>query len=159
MAFAACILWFVGLSQAAESASPERLAVGVNVIGGQLDYAPTRDWRVELRYVGGSQSSSGGTVSSQVMGLRGYRVFGAAPTRFYSGAEAAYVGAKQRGTDYRTTGTAIGAFIGLERRIARRLWIGIDAGPYVLALRESVSHASSTNVEFVLNSYALLWVF
>jgi len=159
MVVLAVLVWFATPARSAEPASPETLALGVNVIGGQIDYAFNRAWRGELRFVSGSQESSVGTVSSQVVGLRAYRLFGASATRFYAGAEAAFIRAKQNGSGLRTTGGALGGFIGLERRIARRVALGVDAGPYAVTLRESASRASSTSVEFVLNTFILFYVY
>jgi len=159
MIILALLVWLASPAQSGETASPKTLAVGVNVIGGQIDYAFDRAWRGELRFVTGSQASSTGTVSSQVTGLRAYRLFGASATRFYAGAEAAFIRAKKSGSALRTTGGALGGFIGLERRIAKRVALGVDAGPYAVSLRESASRASSTSIEFVLNTYILFYVY
>ena len=155
LAFAA---WVSGAAQAVEPASP-KLAVGINYIGGQIDYDFTPNVRGELRLVTGSQASPSGTVSSRTFGARAYRLFGSSATRFYCGAELAYVKASQRGSVYRVTGAAGGGFIGMERKFARRAAVGVDAGPYFFSLREAATNASETTFDFVLNTYVLLYLF
>ena len=156
LAFAA---WVGGLAQAVEPAPPKRLAVGINYIGGQIDYDFTPHVRGELRLVTGNQTSASGTVSSTVFGARGYRLFGSSAARFYCGAELARVKAKQRAGAYTVTGMAGGGFIGMERKFSRRAAVGVDAGPYFFSLREAATGASETTFDFVLNSYVIFYLF
>jgi hypothetical protein len=151
-AFFACL---ASLVRAADKPPPSRVAVGVNVVGAQVDYALTPKLRAEARYVTGNSD----TVTSSAVGLRGYRLFGGGATRFYLGGEAARVKSKQSGNSYRVTGLAAGGFIGLERKIAGRLWAGVDAGPYFFTLRESATGAEDTSVDFVLNSFLRFYLF
>ena len=151
-------VWLGGAARAAGGA-PERLAAGVNVVGGQVDYDVTPRVRGELRFVTGSQGGASGTVTSSVFGARAYRLFGASATRFYCGAELAYVKARQSGSSYRVSGPAGGAFVGAERMLARRVALGVDAGPYFFSLRESETRAAETTFDFVLNSYVLFSLF
>lgn len=138
---------------AAEEPPPDRLAVGVTAVGGQLDWTFARRTRAELRYVTGES----GAIRSNAVGLRGYRLIGSSATRPYAGAELAYVGAKGGGA--RAAGTAGGAFVGVERRIARRVALGADAGPYVFSMRDAATRVSDSTLEFVLNCSAMLFLF
>jgi hypothetical protein len=159
MVAALCALLLATPAPAAEPPSAPRLAVGVNVLGAQVDYHLTKSVRGELRYVTGSQAAPSGQVSSRVLGARGYRLFGAQATRVFAGAEAAFVTASQKGTSYRVSGPAFGGFVGLERRVVGRLWAGLDAGPYVFSLKEADTRASETSFDFVLNSYLMFYLF
>lgn len=156
LALAACL---ASAARAEEAPPPSRLAVGANVVGGQIDYQFSPSWRGEARLVTGRQAASGGTISSQVAGLRLYRLFGSGATRFFLGGEGAFVTAAQKNTSYRASGPACGAFLGVERRITRRIWLEADAGPYAFSLKESATHAKETSVDFVLNSSVMVYLF
>lgn len=151
------------------SDSPEResdgaegstFGIGVNVLGGQLSYQPTSATRAELRYQTGKNGSGADRVTSSIAGLRGYRLFWIGnATRPYLGLEAAYVATKESAGGRALTGAAGGAFIGFERRLLSRLWIGIDAGPYLVHLREKTSGTKDTSLEFVANTSLSLRLF
>ncbi|MBI4369877.1 MAG: hypothetical protein HY547_06585 [Elusimicrobia bacterium] len=80
----------------------ERLAVGLNFIGGQIRYHLSPRWVAEGRYLTGTEDAKGGEVKAVVVGLRGYRFFGLGGRfRFFLGAEAASVSAKQAATNFK----------------------------------------------------------
>ena len=155
-ALAAC---FSGAVFAEPNTEPSRLSLGANVIGAQIGYNISHDWRVEMRTVTGKQNADAGKIRSQVSGLRGYRLFGSGATRFYLGAEAGYVVASQENSSYRATGAVAGGFLGVERRLTRRIWIGVDAGPYYFSLKEKATQATDKGMDFVLNSAVMFYIF
>ncbi len=144
----------------ASQPEPARLAVGINVLGGQVDYQLGRALRLEARALTGSSASESGRVSSAVAGLRGYRIFRfERATRPFLGAEASWVDSRAKGASYRASGPALGAFVGVERRLASRTWIGFDAGPYLFALHERTTRTAQTSLEFVANSFVMIYLF
>ena len=146
---------------AGESGSePSRLGLGANYLGGQVDYSLSRAHRLELRYQRGSAASDAGEVRSEIVGLRGYRLFRIdARDRPYFGGELAFVQAGAGGSSYKVSGAAAGLFVGLERRLAARFYFGADLGVYLFSLREKRTGVNSTSVDVAANSYALFYVF
>jgi hypothetical protein len=135
---------------------PATASIGANVIGGQLAYHTSPRTRFELRYQAGKTS----TVRSSIAGLRAYRLFWPENAlRPYIAAEAAYVSAQDGGGGSRASGAAGGAVIGVERRLLPRLWIGVDAGPYLLHLREQATRTGQSSLVFVLNTSLMFYIF
>ena len=140
--------------------NPSRLALGVNYIGGQARYNLNSRWAGELRYLTGSEDASTGKVFSQVFGLRGYRFFReSAYYRFFLGSEAALVNSDQKNTSYKVSGPAMGAFGGLEYHFGKRFSLGLDIGPYLLSLKEKKTDVSDTSLEFIANTYFIVYLF
>ncbi|MBI4061967.1 MAG: hypothetical protein HY403_11120 [Elusimicrobia bacterium] len=133
----------------------ETFGLGVNVLGGHLAWRPLRATRLELRYQTGRAGSGMGQTTSNVGGLRAYRVFReGGSTRPYLGVEGDYLDV--RGSGRKAAGGAGGPFVGVERRVLGSLWFGVDAGPYLVHMRESSARVSETSLEFVANT-ALTW--
>lgn len=136
------------------------LGIGVNVVGGQLDYQPTQETRLELRYQLGKSGAGAEKVAANVFGVRAYRLFRAqTEMRPYLGLDASYVAAKESIGSRKASGGAGGAFIGIERRIFSRLWLGVDAGPYFVYLSEKTSSTHQSNLEFVANTSLIFYLF
>ena len=137
------------------------LGFGVNYLGGQVRYLFSPAWACEVRYATGQASSTLGAVSSRVFGLRGYRFYGGSQRdlQLVLGAEADYLMAGQKSTNYGTSGTAIGGFLGMEYHLTHRFSLGINIGPYLISLREKTSHDSSSSLEFVADSYINFYAF
>lgn len=141
------------------SHAEDKFAIGVNYLGGQIRYHLSPKWAAEGRYLTGTEDAAAGEVKASVGGLRGYRFFGLeGKFRFFLGAEVASVSAKQTGSTYKVSGMASGAFGGMEYRMGR-LALGLDMGPYVMALKEKSRNVSDTSLEFVLNSYFTFYLF
>ncbi len=144
-----------------DSLAPRRhVALGVNYTGGQLRYRFRSPWAVELRYQQGTASSDYGDVKSQVVGLRGYHFYKRdRPLAYYLGTEIAHVEAKPEASNYRASGFAAGAFGGMEFRVTKNIGLGIDIGPYMISMEEVQTHISQTNLDFILNTGLLWYVF
>lgn len=138
----------------------DRLSIGINYTGGQIRWNLSSRWAAEGRYQEGTSSSNYGDVTARVFGLRGYRFLHPENrVAFYWGAEGAYATAKPVSSSYKVTGLAIGGFGGLEYRVARRISIDADLGPYVISLTEKQTHTSTTNLDFVFNTALLVRLF
>lgn len=137
-----------------------RMGLGVNYQGAQLRWNLSRRWSVEARYQGGKAGSNYGDVTAQVEGLRLYRFFHER-NRFslYVAPEVAHVSAKPVSSSYKTDGFAAGVVGGFDYRMAKRLSLAIDLGPYVISLKESQTKLTQTNLDFVLNTAILLHLF
>ena len=147
------------LEESPPADQPSTLGLGLNVFGGQLAYQPSKEYRGELRYQIGKSGSGSDQVSASAAGLRGYRLFWTdGATHPYLGLEAAYLMGRDR-SSHSVAGEAGGAFIGIERRIASRLWIGLDAGPYFLHLRENEFHMTDASLQFVANTSLTFFLF
>jgi len=140
----------------------QRLSIGVNYTGGQLRYRLTSRWAAEGRMQFGSADSDYGRVRSQVFGVRLYRF---APLNvwekasWYVAGEADYAKADANNSSYATKGFAAGAAGGLELRIAKRISIDADIGPYVISLKETQTNVSSTGMDFVVNTALNIYLF
>jgi hypothetical protein len=73
--------------------------------------------------------------------------------------EGAYVSSRSTSGTYRNSGPAFGGFGGVERKISSRVWVGVDAGPYVISLQDKTAHVSDTSLEFVANSFVMVYLF
>jgi hypothetical protein len=156
------------------SALPRRVSIGFNNLGGQLRFHFRRDWAVEQRFLMGEASSNVGTVHANVFGLRGYRFFEERHRwRFYAGIEGDYVHTSLRSVDTtnnpnsiatisgfgETSGYAVGGFGGVELRLFRRLGLDFDVGPYIIGLKEKVTQASDSTLDFVANTAINVYLF
>ena len=133
------------------------LGLGVNYLGGQVDYDFGKGKRVELLVQQGQESSSEGRIRSTTVGLRAmqrYRIAGVYHP--YIGAQAAYVDAKVAGGAYKVTGGALGPLIGVERSLSSRLSAGLDAGPCLFVLNERNTRTGGAQFDVVLNAFLLL---
>ncbi len=143
-----------------DATEPARLALGVNVLGGQLDYKPTRATRLEVKAQAGSASSDAGTVHSTLAALRAYGSFRVdSAYEPYLGAEFGLVQSHIAGGAYNASGGEGGVFGGIERRLFARTWLGLDIGPYVYSMKEKTTGSRDTTVVFVANIYLLLYLF
>lgn len=130
--------------------APYRIAAGVNLGGGQLDWRINGRWMVEARAQTGAAGDTNDT-KSHLYGLRGYRFFGRGRPTFFGGFEAAAANAKQSNTPYRASGLATGAFAGLELRVLPHVFLLGDAGPYFIHLKEERTKVASSNVDLVVD--------
>lgn len=137
-----------------------KLGLGVSYLGGQIRYHLNPRWAGELRYQTGTASSNSGEVTSQVIGLRGYRFLeGDSRLRFFFGGEAASVAASQKNTSYKTSGMAAGGFAGLEYSFGKKFSLGLDIGPYFLSLKETTQDVSDSSLEFIANTAFTFYLF
>jgi hypothetical protein len=161
-------------SAAGDGPEPRRLALGTTGMGGLLRLHATPYWAGELRFQAGSATSNEGDVRATVFSLRVYR-FSAERyrCRFYAGAEGAY--AKTSLSEQNTgpgmspllnasgfgatSGYAAGVFGGLEYKILRRVFLDLDAGPYVIDLKESSTGTSGSSWDFVANAAIGVYLF
>jgi hypothetical protein len=160
---------------------PDRMAIGINDLGGQVRVRVARNWAAEARFMTGSASSSEGGIHSMVVGLRGYRFFTEhRRCKFYLGLEGDYAQTSIRGGTSNggpsgspngaagvtgasgfgnTSGYAAGGFGGLELRPVRRIAVDFDMGPYLIGLKEKVTGASASNWDFVVNGAVNVYLF
>ncbi len=141
-------------SAQAESVEPyHELSLGATYIGAHIHLGFGSRWAAEARTVSGHADSTSGRITANSYGLRAYRYFRApSRIRFFLGAEGALTTSSARQNNYKTNGTAFGAFAGTEIYATRRLSIGLDAGPYFLVTKVRNTSTSETGVEFVVNS-------
>lgn len=158
----------------APRADPRRLALGTMGTGGLLRFHPVPEWAGELRVQSASANSQEGDVRAMVFSLRAYRFFPERwRCRFYLGAEGGYAktslsqisggpgtspALKQSGFGD-TSGFVGGGFAGLEYEVTRRIFLDLDGGPYVIGLKETVTGASQSNWDFVLNAALGVYLF
>lgn len=141
-----------------ETPSDRHLGVGVNYGGGQLDLRTSPRWMFELRAQQGKDTASIETKST-VAGIRIYRFFPRVKSPSpYLGLELAHVEAQQSSTNYKADGISGGLFAGLEFRLASRLLLCADMGPYMISLREQSTKADRSEVDFVGDT-ALIFFF
>src|SRR5258708_6048079 len=140
----------------------QRLSIGVNYTGGQLRYRMSSRWAAEGRIQFGSADSNYGQVHSQVFGVRLYRF---APLHvwerasWYVAGEADYAQASSNSYNYATKGFAAGAVGGLEFRIAKRVSVDADIGPYVISLKETQTNLTNTGMDFIVNTALNFYLF
>lgn len=137
-----------------------RWGLGVNYLGAQLRYYFSSRWALEGRYQQGKASSDAGDVKAQVYGLRLYRYFH--PERrfvLYWAGEGDRAAAKSETGGYKVEGFTIGAVGGFEFKVASRVGLAIDLGPYVISLKERQTQLSETNLDFVLNTALVVHLF
>lgn len=127
---------------------PYRVAAGVNVGGGQVDWRLNPGWMLEARAQGGTENGAEKT-NSLLYGLRGYRFFHVGRPSFFGGLELAHTQAKRNSAAYRAEGMAAGAFVGAEFRLLSHLYFLMDAGPYVISMSERRTGLSDTSLDFV----------
>jgi hypothetical protein len=143
------------LSLPARASEPRTLGVGFTYLGGQVRYAFTPHWTGELRYLTGTVGGDGGYTTTQVLGVRGYRMFetGAA-YRFFLGGELAAFNASdnQQGVFHRAQGAASGGFGGIEYFFYKKAAFSLDAGPYIFKV------GGDTSFDFVVNA-SVNWYF
>lgn len=147
-------------TEASSSVAQQKFAVGVAYTGGSLryDFDSERAW--ELRYLVGKEPNEDGDVSSDVIGLRGYRrLTSLAAYNFFTGSELAYFTGKQAGTSYAASGVALGVFGGMEWSISKNISIGVDIGPYMFWMREGESGKNASSLEFVANTFLNFYIF
>ena len=137
-----------------------KFGIGINNLGGQIDYRFSPALRVEIRMLTGQANSDAGKVTSQVLGLRLYRIFRITGLyRPFIGTEADYVRSTvSNGLDM-VSGPDLGVFGGIERHVWKSLWIGADAGPYVFSLNDAGTETSQVSVQFVVNAYIMMYLF
>jgi hypothetical protein len=168
------VLLLASSSAAAETAEPRRLALGTTGMGGLLRLHATPEWAGEFRFQAGSATSNEGDVRATVFSLRVYRFSSERyRCRFYAGAEGAYaktslsqqtngpgVSPLLKASGFgATSGYAAGAFGGLEYKILRRVFLDLDAGPYVIDLKESSTGTSGSSWDFVANAAIGIYLF
>jgi opacity protein-like surface antigen len=169
------VLAFVAApASAADAPEPRRFAVGTNGMGVLLRLNATPDWAGEFRFQAGSATSSEGDVRATVFTLRGYRFFPERyRVRFYAGAEGGYAKTSLSNQSTSpgaspllsssgfgaTTGFVAGVFGGLEYRIVRRVFLDLDAGPYLISLKESATRTSGSSADFVANAAIGVYLF
>ena len=150
------LVFFCVSCAAAEDGFPSKLALGVNYTGAQARCGLTPRTALEARY----QSGESGDVSASAVGLRLYRFLREAGRyRAFFGGELAALSGDTKDRRYGTSGFAAGAFFGIETRPVRSIAIGLDAGPYFIALKERKSKLSSSGLDFVLDTYAVFYLF
>ena len=153
---AAFLLLLLAASASAEEGLPSALALGANYTGVQARLGLTRRTALEARY----QSGKSGDVTAGVFGARLYHFLrDAGRYRFFLGGELAAVSGDTKDRRYGTKGFAAGAFCGIETRPVKRIAIGVDAGPYLIALKERRTKLTSSGLDFVLNTYAVFYLF
>jgi hypothetical protein len=156
------ILLAAGARAAEPARPPTRWGVGASVVGAQARYFFTPRWAAEARYMTGTVGSGPDSATSQVAGLRGYRFFETGSAyRFYLGGEtAAFSGGDHyQGLFYRAVGVAAGAFGGAEYFLGRRWAVSLDAGPYLLSIKERTTQTQDTSFDFILNAAVNLYFF
>jgi hypothetical protein len=157
--------------------TPDRLALGINNMGGQIRLHLNPDWATEARFMTGSASSNAGNISALVFGLRGYRFFTAHHRfRLYLGLEGDFAQTSIRSVSENsgvngnggisspsgfgdTTGYDAGAFGGIEFRVFRRVAIDFDMGPYLINLKEKVTSTAGSSWDFVANTAVIIYLF
>jgi hypothetical protein len=162
------------LSAPTDKPDPNRFALGVNYIGGQLRYHASPKWAGEVHVITGSGNSSEGRIQSVVIGLRAYRFY--KPYRnlkFYTGFEGDYAQSNLNGVKRdrlpnaatsannfgNTEGLVLGGFGGVEIRLLRRLALDFDCGPYFISLKEKATKVSDASWDFVLNTALVVYLF
>jgi len=150
------LLFLCAAPAAAEDGFLSKLSLGVNYTGAQARYDLSRRTALEARY----QSGESGDVTAGVFGARLYR-FPRETGRYrvFFGGELAALSGNTKDRHYGTSGFAAGAFLGVETRPVKRMAIGLDAGPYFIALKERKTRLSSSGLDFVVNTYAQLYLF
>jgi len=148
-------------NRSSQDIAPGRhFAAGVNYTGAQVRWRFDSSWAVEARWQHGKASSDYGDVTADVVGLRGYRFFRVDhPYAWYVGAECAHADAQAQSASYQVDGIAAGGFGGIELRVTRNIALGVDIGPYVLALKEKQTRTSQTSLDFVLNTGIVWYLF
>lgn len=157
--------------EAAPPKDPRHLAFGANYVGAQLRGHINPRWAAEMRFLTGKSQSTQGSVSAKVFGLRGYR-FWDERRRFqpYAGLELAYAESQLNGPSTGNpaavvngfgdvSGFVAGGFGGVEFRVARRVKLDFDIGPYWFGLKEKVSGMSSNSWDFVANTAVVVYLF
>ena len=126
------------------------IGVGLNYGGGQLDWRSSSKWMFELRAQEGSDKDNGLETRSSLAGLRIYRFLHDEKsfTPLF-GWEMAAVRANQKTTSYDASGFSTGLFGGLGLKLARPLLLELDAGPYVIQLKEKRTKADKTSIDLV----------
>jgi hypothetical protein len=140
----------------------QHFAVGANYTGGQFRYRFAGRWAVESRIQFGSADSNIGTIHAFVYGLRTYRFFPFGKSDrivWYLAGEGDYANASSHEYNYDVSGYAFGSVAGVEYRLARRISLAADIGPYVIALKEKESGVSSTGLDFVVNTALIFYLF
>ena len=146
--------------EAQTEAPPRALGVGVNDLGGQLDYDFGRGHRLELRYLTGKEDSDEGRIATSVIGMRVYQRFRIQGIYHpYVGAEASFVQAKIAGGAYSVNGAAPGLFVGVDRDLGKRFSMGLDIGPYLFILHERSTNTRGTSFDVIANAFLLFHVY
>ena len=177
-AFAAALILISGLCPPAARAveapaakDPQRLALGANYMGTQLRGHISPRWAAEFRFLTGSSSSTQGSVSAIVLGLRGYRFWSErSRIRPYAGLELTYAQTSLKTNSGTSTSSPIkgfgdvsgfvaGGFGGLELRITRRIKLDFDIGPYWMGLKEQSTGVSGSSWDFVANTAVNVYLF
>lgn len=152
----------VSARAAAEDGKPTEYkrsaGVGLAYMGGLLKYGFKKVWAAEAHYLFGNADTAGGSVSSRVIGLRGYRYFRARKAlQFYAGPGAAFVTTEGAGS--KSSGYMAGGFAGLEYYLRSWLSIGVDVGPYYTALKEDSLGTKESGIDFIANSFVNVYLF
>jgi hypothetical protein len=129
---------------------PYRVAAGVNLGGGQVDWRLSRKWMIEAR----AQTSRNDeeSIDATVVGGRVYRYLHQGRPSVFAGVEVADATARQSSTPYRAHGFVGGLFGGLEFRLIPHVYLLADAGPYVISLKESRTGVSEGTLDFVVDA-------
>jgi hypothetical protein len=137
-----------------------RLAAGISYTGFQVRYHLTGRWAAEGRFQFGKADSNYGDVKSNVEGIRLYRFLPYRPKlSWYLGGEAAHASAEAQESSYKTDGFALGVFGGMEYRVLKRVSVGVDIGPYAIALKEQQTGQSQSSLDFVVNTALNFYIF
>lgn len=136
------------------SGTPPGWSLGLAYTGGLIRYRPRARWGVEGRWLVDSSDS----IHATALGARIYRFFAAGRVDYYAGVEGDGLTARSRPDDLSFRGWSAGAFLGVERRLTRRLSVGMDGGIYDIDLKAASIGAAGNGVDFVLNT-ALIYRF
>ena len=155
-------------------ALPRHLSIGFNDLGEQLRFHLNPDWALEQRFLMGSSTSDFGTVHANVFGIRGYHFLPEhRRLRLYLGLEGDYVTTSLKSVDTtgnpnsiatisgfgQTSGYALGGFGGFEFRLLKRIALDLDIGPYMIGVKEKVTHVSDASLDFVANTAINVYLF
>ena len=145
-----------------------KFGVGLTYLGGSLRVGFLKSWTAESHFYYDKTSADNGDVTSNVAGARLYRCFRAGQKlEPYAGVEGDYVSAKLKdsasynsgSSSYSTSGTAFGAFGGVEYYFLKRLSICLDAGTFYVSLKEKQTGLKDSGVDFVFSSSVNFYLF
>ncbi len=155
----ALLLASASVVSADEKTPCHSLSLGAMYKGAQVHVGLGARWAAEARAQAGNSGSDVGQIDASAYGMRLYRYFHA-PTRLrlLMGVEGAATRSSASEVSYKTTGTALGAFLGAEVYATRRLSFNLDVGPYFLSTSVKDSGISQSGMEIVINSSINLYL-
>ena len=168
LSFLLCAQAFAGSSPASTD-QPDlkrKFAVGVDYIGGELDYGFKQVWSVEIRVLTDKTASDFGDLRTYAMGLCLDRHFRTdQKLQYYVGVEGAYIysalktGGYSSAHEYSSNGESFGIYGGIEYYLLRRLSVTFDMGPFYTLVKERTSQMTNNGVDFVFNSAVRFYIF